>query len=162
MKTFRHSFWKASSTSTFVLTVISLLALLCFILVKTEYWGEPVMYFVLFMVLMLCLLLCVMCRQYFYLTMDDSACCFRNMLRESWKYSFSYEDIYCINMEHPGGYSNVHIDVYLKGKSGYRRFFIDAIPEADYLPIINAFREKGITVQTRNIDRMIKRTRLPL
>ena len=162
MKTFRKSFWKSVSAPPLIIGTCGLLFIFIVFWLRRSGWNEIIIcLFFIFMGAYMWILY-MLVKHFFYLTMDDTGCCFQNGLRKSWKHDFRYEDIYCIKMAYAGGYSSPNIDVFLKGKRGFRRFIIDLVPESDYIPIINTFREKGVYVQTINMDRIFKRTKLPL
>lgn len=157
MKTFRQSFWKATSTSAFLLCAISCAVGIGIVIFSKNLYGEPVWFFLLFVSLFLLLMLFIFINQYFYLIIGDKSLVFQNSIKKSGRHEFLFQNISFIHIEHPGGRSSAYIEIFLKEKNYQPRFTIEAIPESSYATIINLLREKGIEIRTTNLDGILER-----
>lgn len=147
MKTFRRSFWQATTSKWYItFTVIVAILITPFVYFATHSLGAC---------LLLLLIWSLMCfpiyfTQYFYVILTDDQLILKNSIYTFWYKEYFYKDITKVEIK-PS--TNIFMKVHLeKPRTFSGTYVIDLVAPVDYDELIDCLRAKGVVVETAGLD----------
>ena len=144
MKTYRQSFWKTDATRTSVLPVVLITLVLSLLFINSVYFkavvccmGGMLIYFGF-----------LFATGYGYVVITPRQLVIKNPFYSYYSREYFYSDIEKIFIGSPGGYSPIHMLVYIPGKRR-KRFVIDYVNPKEFPDLVKDLEEKGVNVEVK-------------
>ena len=147
MKTFRRSFWQATTSKWYItFTVIVAILITPFVYFATHSLGACLL------LLLIWSLVCfpIYFTQYFYVMLMDDQLILKNSIYTFWHKEYFYKDITKVEIK-PS--TNIFMKVHLeKPRTFSGTYVIDLVAPVDYDELIDCLRAKDVIVETAGLD----------
>lgn len=151
MKVYRRSFWETEEVRT-VKPVFGFALVFAFLyFYSIDYPWELYVCYTLVMVF----LFFFPPISFFYVILYDDRVVVQNGICPFWKREYFYKNMEKIVLAWPGGVAKHFMQFFSNGKKSWH-YLLDMVDPKDYQEIVDAIREKGVLVETKNLDEWVK------